>query len=74
MNLDILQMEILWPKEIDVSNLRQWLLKELMKYGEPLRWAITSIEHADCEESLFERKLKIEAVIMTSSASSDGID
>ena len=41
--LEFIELEIDWPSEISVFNLRNYILSKLNEYGEPLRWAITSV-------------------------------
>ncbi len=55
MRLKMIQIELLWPKEVPSNELRKFVREKLFNYGEPLRWAITSVE---------QRKLKLEAVVI----------
>ena len=41
--IEFIELEIDWPSEISVFNLRNYILSKLNEYGEPLRWAITSV-------------------------------
>ena len=43
MNLEFVELDLDWPSEISVFDLRNYILSKLMEYGEPLRWAITSV-------------------------------
>ena len=43
MNLEFKELELDWPFELSVFDLRSYILSKLMAYGEPLRWAITSV-------------------------------
>ena len=43
MNLEFVELELDWPSELSVFNLKNYILSELIEYGEPLRWAITSV-------------------------------
>ena len=43
MNLEFIQLELDWPSELVVFDLKNYILSKLMEYGEPLRWAITSL-------------------------------
>ena len=43
MNLEFIELDLDWPSELSIFNLRNYILKKLMEYGEPLRWAITSV-------------------------------
>ena len=43
MNLEFREIDIDWPSELAVFGLKNHVLSKLIKYGEPLRWAITSV-------------------------------
>ena len=43
MNLEFIELDIDWPSEVSVLDLKNYILSKLKEYGEPLRWAITSI-------------------------------
>ena len=43
MNLEFIELDLDWPYELSVFNLRNYILSTLIEYGEPLRWAITSV-------------------------------
>ena len=43
MNLEFIELELDWPSELSVFDLRNYILSKLLEYGEPLRWAITSV-------------------------------
>ena len=43
MNLEFKELDLDWPSELSVFDLRSYILSKLMEYGEPLRWAITSV-------------------------------
>ena len=43
MNLEFIELDLDWPSELRVFDLRNYILSKLMEYGEPLRWAITSV-------------------------------
>ena len=62
MRLKLLELNLQCPKELSLENLRPWLLIQLSQYGEPLRWAITSIQSSKCD-GLF-RQLTVEAVLI----------
>jgi len=42
-NLEFIELELVWPSELTVFDLKNYIICELLKYGEPLRWAITSL-------------------------------
>ena len=43
MNLEFKELDLDWPNELSVVHLKSYILSKLIKYGEPIRWAITSI-------------------------------
>ena len=43
MNLEFIELDLDWPSELSVFDLKNYILSKLMEYGEPLRWAITSV-------------------------------
>ena len=43
MNLEFVELDLDWPYEVSLLNLKNYILSELKEYGEPLRWAITSV-------------------------------
>ena len=63
MNLEFIELELEWPVELSVCDLRKYILSNLIKHGEPLRWAITSvITHSYDMKSI--QKISIEAVFI----------
>jgi len=42
-NLEFIELDLDWPSELSVFDLKNYILSKLMEYGEPLRWAITSV-------------------------------
>ena len=61
MNLEFIELELDWPSDVSVIDLRNYILSKLMNYGEPLRWAITSLTTYS-EETIQE--ISIEAVLI----------
>ena len=61
MNLEFIELEFDWPPEVSVFELKNYILSKLMSYGEPLRWAITSLTTYS-EETI--QKISIEAVLI----------
>ena len=61
MNLEFIELELDWPPEVSVFELKNYILSKLMSYGEPLRWAITSLSTYS-EETI--QKISIEAVFI----------
>ena len=61
MNLEFIELDLDWPSELTVYDLKSYILSKLMEYGEPLRWAITSVTTHS------EKKIKVislEAVLI----------
>ena len=61
MNIEFIELELDWPPEVSVFDLKNYILSKLMSYGEPLRWAITSLTTYS-EET--KQKISIEAVFI----------
>ena len=45
MNIEFIELQLDWPAELSVYDLRTYILSKLVEYGEPLRWAITSVNN-----------------------------
>ena len=43
MNLEFIELDLAWPYELSLFDLKKYILSKLKEYGEPLRWAITSV-------------------------------
>ncbi len=43
MNLEFIELDLDWPSELSIFDLKNYILSRLIEYGEPLRWAITSV-------------------------------
>ncbi len=63
MNLEFKELDLDWPAEVSVFNLRIYILSKLKKYGVPLRWAITKLTTISGESM---QKISIEAVFVMS--------
>ncbi len=50
-----------WPVSIEVINLRKYVMKNLMKKGEVIRWSIIDIQNS--KDSFDTKKLRIHAVL-----------
>ena len=61
MNLELIELELDWSSELSVFDLRDYILSKLMIYGEPLRWAITSLSTSSGKSI---QKISIEAVLI----------
>ena len=42
-NLEFIELDLDWPSELSVVDLKNYILSKLIEYGEPLRWAIGSV-------------------------------
>ena len=61
MNLEFIELELDWPSELSVFDLRNYILSKLINYGEPLRWAVISLTTYS-RESI--QKISVEAVLI----------
>ncbi len=61
MNIEFKELYLDWPSELSVFDLKNYILSKLMEYGEPLRWAITSLTNNSDKTS---QKICIEAVLI----------
>ena len=43
MNLEFIELDLDWPSELSIVDLKNYILLRLKEYGEPLRWAITAV-------------------------------
>jgi len=50
-----------WPVSIEVINLRKYVMKNLIKKGEVIRWSIIDIQNS--KDSYDIKKLRIHAVL-----------
>ena len=57
------RMSLVCPEGLSSAELRRWVLVQLRREGEPLRWAITS---ADLSSGSCSRSLEVEAVLIQS--------
>ena len=71
MNLEFLELDFDWPPELSVFNLKNYILSELIEYGEPLRWAITSVTtHSEKKIQL----ISLEVVLIINQDKGKGIN
>ena len=61
MNLEFRELYLDWPSELGVFDLKSHILSKLIQYGEPLRWAITSVKN-DAEKKI--NIISVEAVLI----------
>ncbi len=50
-----------WPNDLQAPALRGWVSDQLRVHGDPLRWAITAVEHSAQDHGAV---LEIEAVLI----------
>ena len=61
MNLEYIELNLEWSHEVSVYNLRNFILSKLLQYGDPLRWAITSVKSkSDTKKQI----ISVEAVMI----------
>ena len=61
MNIEYVELELEWNSELSVLDLKKFILSRLIEYGEPIRWAITSLT-PHSENTI--QKILIEAVLI----------
>ena len=44
MNLEYVELDLEWSSELSIYDLKSFILSKLFQYGDPLRWAITSVK------------------------------
>ena len=62
MNLSNIEFQLKWKDNIELNDLRKYILKNIIKRGEVLRWSINNIEISSIENH--ERVLTINAVVI----------
>ncbi len=71
MNLEFIELDLDWPSELSVYDLRNYISSKLVEYGEPLRWAITALTNHS------EKKIQIislEVVVIINQDKRKGVD
>ena len=63
MSLEFIELDLEWPFELSVFDLKDYILSKLMEYGEPLRWSITSLTN---DSGKTTQKICIEAILIMS--------
>jgi len=43
-NLEYIELDLEWSSELSIFDLKNFILSKLLQYGDPLRWAITSVK------------------------------
>ena len=51
-----------WPRSKEIINLRKFIIENLMKKGEVIRWSIIDIK--DSSDSSSIKKIRIKAVLI----------
>jgi len=70
-DLEFIELELDWPSEIGLFELKNYILSKLIDYGEPLRWAITSLNtHSEKKVQI----ITIEAVLIINQAKGKDIN
>ena len=70
MNLEFIELDLNWSYELRVFDLKSYVINQLMKYGEPLRWAITSVTtHSEKKIQI----ITVEAVLIINQDKGKGI-
>ena len=59
--LHVLELELNWPKDVSIVELREWLLAQLKDHGDPLRWSITGVKPRINQKS--QGVSRVEAVV-----------
>ena len=67
MKLSIINFYLDWPRSLEVIKLRKLIVKNLIQKGRVIRWSIVDIK--DSVDSLNAKKLRINAVLISSSKS-----
>ena len=61
MKLSFRRLSLISPELCAIDDLRSWVLEQLQREGEPLRWAITSIQRSPETSQV---ALEVEAVLI----------
>jgi len=70
-NLEFIELDLDWPFELSVFDLKNYILSKLMEHGEPLRWAITSVTtHSEKKNQL----ISLEVVLIINQDKGKGIN
>ena len=71
MNIEFIELDLDWPSELSIFNLKNYILSKLTEYGDPLRWAITSVNtHSQKKNQI----ISIEAVLIINQDNRKGIN
>ena len=61
MKLTFRKLLLISPESRAINDLRPWVIEQLQREGEPLRWAITSIQRSSETSQV---ALEVEAVLI----------
>ncbi len=61
MKLSSVDFDLDWPVSIKIKNLREFIIENLEKKGDVIRWSIVDIQNSI--DSFGTKKLKIKAVL-----------
>ena len=61
MKLTFRKLSLISPEYRAINDLRPWVIEQLQREGEPLRWAITSIQRSSETSRV---ALEVEAVLI----------
>jgi hypothetical protein len=70
-NLEFIELDLDWPFELSLFDLKNYILSKLLEYGEPLRWAITSVTNYP-EKNI--QILSVEVVLIINQDKGKGIN
>ena len=70
MNLEFIELHLDWPFELSLFDLKNYILSKLTEYGEPLRWAITSVTNPSEKKN---QVISIEVVLIINQEKGQGI-
>ena len=71
MKLEFIEFDLDWPSEISVFDLKNYILSKMLSYGEPLRWAITSVT---THSGKIPQVISLEVVLIINQDKEKGID
>ena len=71
MNLEFIELDLDWPCELSLFDLKSYIFSKLIEYGEPLRWAITSVT-TQSETKI--QVISVEAVLIINEDQGKGIN
>ena len=71
MHLEFIELEIDWPYDLSIFDLKKYILSKLTEYGDPLRWAITSVT-TSTEKKI--QVLSLEVVLIINKDKEKGIN